>query len=386
MYDINALRENEFPLTASNLYFNTASISPIPKRTLKKVQWSANLLAEQPILHFQNDGVPMFEAFGEKFRKYINAEYTSEIVPITSTGSGLNAVAQSLDIKAGQNILFCDMEFPTNAYPWMSLERDGIEIRMVPHIDGGLELEQLAPLVDENTKLVAASAVQFFTGHRTDLKAIGEFCHEHNILFAVDAIQALGHRAFDVQALHIDILVSGGQKSMMAPPGVGMMYVRESVANAMTPRMIGCNSTQDWIFWLDYDLTPLAGASRFAAGTPNVPGMFAMVESLSLIDELGVEHIDQHTTALAATTIDMLEQFNFPIVTPRQSHGSIVTFCFDEDNGKTDAFSEHLSINQVSVAKHLSPQGVPHVRIAFHCYNEEIEITKLEGIIKDYVS
>src|SRR5690606_2795067 len=129
---------------------------------------------------------------------------------------------------------------------------------------------------DGRTRAVAASAIQFFSGHRTDLAAIGDFCRQRNILFIVDAIQAIGHMKFDVQAMGIDVLATGGMKSLLALPGVGFLYVREELAEQMRPRLIHGNSTVDYLHWLDYDTTPAPGAARFAAGTPNVIGIMSM--------------------------------------------------------------------------------------------------------------
>src|SRR5690606_31424514 len=108
------------------------------------------------------------EQLTQEIAAYINAQSAQEIVPVPSTSAGLSAIARSVEWQPGDNVLFCEIEFPSNAYPWLSLERMGVEVRQVPAVDGGLTLEALAPLVDERTRLVAASAIQFFTGHRTN--------------------------------------------------------------------------------------------------------------------------------------------------------------------------------------------------------------------------
>ena len=323
-------------------------------------------------------------AFGRELAAYLNATAPQEIVPIFNTGFGVNSIAQSLPLRAGDNIAFCEVEFPSNAYPWMSLERDGIEIRQVPAVNGGLTLDSLETRVDGRTKLVAASAVQFFTGHRTDLVAIGGFCRERGILFFVDAIQSIGHMKFDVQSMNIDMLASGGQKSIMAPPGIGFMYVRDEVVETLSPRMIGCDSTRNYEHWMNYDTTPLPGAARFKAGTPNISGMFGLLESLSLIKELGPENIDRHTAQLVDTSIEMLTRLGYEVITDRREHGPIVTFKTGMSEKETDALIEHLASKMVSVVKHLSSDGVPHLRLSFHCYNKEEEVHRFEAIIKDF--
>ncbi len=384
MYDLQHLRETEFPLSGDYLYFNHASIAPIPARARQKMRWSADRLAEQPTLHFQEDGMPLFEDFHRVFAGLINAPSQEDVVPITTTSTGLNMVAQALPLQAGENIVFCAEEFPSNAYPWMSLARDGIEARQVPAINGGLTLDALEPLVDDQTRVIAASAVQFFSGHRTDLQAIGDFCHARGIWLVVDAIQAAGHMPIDVQAMHIDVLATGGQKSLMAPPGIGFMYVRQALAEQMRPRFIGPNATRDWLFWLDYDLEPLPGAGRFMGGTPNVVGLFGLLQSIALLQELGLAHIDQHTTGLAAEAIERLARLGYAPITPREEHGPIATFKTGLDNEQSDALVAYLNAHKASVVKHLSPSGEPHLRLSFHCYNTRDEIDQFEAIIKDF--
>jgi selenocysteine lyase/cysteine desulfurase len=265
----------------------------------------------------------------------------------------------------------------------MSLERDGVEVRQVPASVGGLTLPALEPLVDERTRLIAASAIQFFSGHRTDLATIGAFCRERGILFVVDAIQAIGHMAFDVKAMNIDVLASGGQKSLMAVPGIGFMYIRAPICQTLKPRFVGGNATVDYMHWLDYDMTFLPGAQRFAIGTPNLPGIFSVCASLSLLRELGVDNIDRHTSRLAAQAIDVLSGRGYEVITSRQAHGPIVTFKSGLSHQATDALVEQLQQRRVTLVKHLDAAGTPHVRLSFHCYNTTEEIEQFMQILDE---
>src|SRR5450432_879714 len=217
--------------------------------------------------------MPRLTALYDGLRQLINAASIDEIVGLSSTSTALNIVAQSLPWQAGDNVVLVDGEFPSNVYPWMRLQdRQGVEVRLIPN-QPGMTLEALAPFVDARTRVVTASMVQFFSGHRTDLAAIGHFCREKGILFVVDGIQAVGHFPVDVQAMGIDIFASGGQKSLMGPPGIGFLYVRRDLADSMRPALIGANSVVDFMHWLKYDLTPLPGAARFALGTTNFGGV-----------------------------------------------------------------------------------------------------------------
>lgn len=378
MYDINALRQNEFPHSKNQIYFNHASISPLPERTRRKMGWAVDQLARNPSRFWQTEGMPLAESLKATLATLINATDPEEIVPVTTTSAGINALAQAIDWQPDDNIAFCEIEFPSNAYPWLSLNGPhGLEVRQVTAVDGGLTLSELKKKVDADTRLVAASAIQFFSGHRTDLMEIGRFCHERDILFVVDAIQAIGHMPIDVQAMHIDVLVSGGQKSILAPPGIGFMYVRRELAETLHPRAIGPNATVDFLHWLNYDLTPLPAAQRFNSGTPNLVGLFGLHESAGLLQTLGIAHIDHHTRQLAAAACEQLTAQGYELVTPYkdgQAPGPIVTFRSPLDNEATDALVAHLAAQEAIVVKHLDPSGNPYIRLSFHAYNTLAEV------------
>jgi cysteine desulfurase / selenocysteine lyase len=386
MYDINALRQNEFPHSQNQIYFNHAAISPLPQRTRRKMNWAVDQLADNPSRFWVEEGMPMTESLKASLASLINAADPEEIVPITTTSAGINALAQSINWDLQEdNMTFCEVEFPSNAYPWLNLGvRHGLEVRQVTAVDGGLTLDKLKEKVDWDTKLVAASAIQFFSGHRTDLLEIGRFCHERGILFVVDAIQAIGHMPIDVQAMHIDALVTGGQKSILGPPGIGFMYVRRSLAETLRPRFIGANATVDFLHWLSYDLTPLPAAQRFNSGTPNLVGMFGLHESVALLQELGIPNIDQHTRHLATSAIEQLQALDYKAVTSTaagQAPGPIVTFRSPVDNKASDALVARLAEQNVTVVKHLDPPGNPHIRLSFHAYNTLDEVARFMNML-----
>lgn len=374
MYDLDSLRQNEFPLMAERVYLNNANAAPLPLRTRNKMHWSVDRLSEQPSLHLSHEGLQMYGGFVTALAQFINAETPYEIAVTTSCAAAINLIAQSLVLEPGDSIAFCDLEYPANAYPWMSLERDGIVIKQVPSTNGGLTLDALEAAVDERTRVVAASTVQFFSGHRTDLAAIGRFCRERGVIFVVDAIQSIGHIPIDVQQMQIDVLVTGGQKSLLAAPGVGFMYVRDAVCDALRPRLISAISVHNWSFYLDYDLTPEKGAMRFVMGTPPLSGMFGLLESVGLINELTREAINWHTTRLISYALDRAETLGYELVTPRGRHGPIATFKSGLDDARTDALLAALEEQKITIGKHLDKQGVPHLRLSVHCFNDQDDI------------
>ena len=370
MYDVDQLRADEFPISENAIYFNHASTAPLPRRTQQKITWSIQRLAEDPSRHFIHEAGPLRADFNERLAEYLGAATPSEIVAMFNTATCANAIASALILERGDNLIFCNVEFPSNAYPWMVLERDGVESRVIEADNGGLTLAALEKAVDDRTRFVAVSAIQFFTGHRTDLEAIGSFCRERGIIFYVDATQAIGHMPINVERMKIDILGTGGQKSLMCPPGVGFMYVRLEVAAEIVPRNVSAVSYEDWLHWTNYSMTPLPGAERFSPGTENIPGMWGVLESIGLFTELTLEAIDAHTCQLTDFAIEEISKLGYRVITPRDAHGPIVTFASGMSMDETNALIAYLAERNVSVVRHLSADGEPHVRLSFHCYNK----------------
>jgi selenocysteine lyase/cysteine desulfurase len=187
----------------------------------------------------------------------------------------------------------------------------------------------------------------------------------------------------DVQAMYIDALACGGQKSLLAMPGQGFLYVRQEVAEQMQPRFIGSNATMDFLHWLKYDLTPALAAQRFNAGTANIPGIIAVVESLGLLQELGVDKIDAHTRELSDCMTAVLTNLDYHVISPQPAQGPIVTFAVDMSSEGADALVARLAARQVYVVKHLDRDGRAYLRASFHCYNTVAEVEKFGEILQE---
>ncbi|MBI5929282.1 MAG: aminotransferase class V-fold PLP-dependent enzyme [Chloroflexi bacterium] len=387
VYDISALRHNEFPLSETVTYLNHAGISPLPQRSKRTTQAAIESMAHNASKFFGAEGIPMLERFHHELKTYINAEHAGDICPVQSNSLAFNLIANAIDWHPGDNIIFCDVEFPANTYPWMALERQGVTCKVVPAQQGTLTVEALDAVVDQHTRLVAVSSLQFFTGGRANLTALGAYCRERGILFSVDAIQSIGHMPIDVQAMNIDILACGGQKSLMALTGIGFLYVRPDLAEQMHPALVAANSVEGWEHWLKYDMTLRQGALRFMTGTFNVPGIFAVVSSLALINELGVTNIDTHTTALASHFMDELDKRGHEIVTPRNPdlHGPIVTFRAAETSEATDQIVKYLAEHDIPTVKHLDAQGQAFLRLSLHCYNNKQDSERFFDIFSSAV-
>jgi selenocysteine lyase/cysteine desulfurase len=306
----------------------------------------------------------------EVLAQLVNAT-PQEIAFAQNTSEGLNIVANAVPLQPGDNVVFCDMEFPSNVYPWMNLERRGIEARCIPHDSGGLTVQALDAHADAQTRVVAVSSVEFLTGFRSDLLALGAWCREHGAYFVVDGIQSLGVLPMDVQAYHIDFLSCGGPKWLMGPAGQGFMYVRRDRLDDLRPPFAGCISVAGWEAWRDYNLTFLPDASRFELGCGNLVGQIGLLAAVRFLLDVGIEAVERWTLHLTDLLIQDLMQRGYDIASNLgpEHRSAIISFRVP---GELDQAYEELIAADIVISKREDL-----IRVSPHCYNTEKEVLRV---------
>jgi selenocysteine lyase/cysteine desulfurase len=169
-----------------------------------------------------------------------------EVAFIKNTSEGIATVAGGIEWRAGDRVVTTGVEYPSNMYPWMDLARRvGIELVTVAETaneDGSraVALEALLKAAEHpKTRMVTLSHVEYASGQRHDLGAIGRFCRERGILFCVDAIQSMGVLPVDVKGMGIDYLAADGHKWLLGPEGAGVFYCRKELLERTRPLSIG---------------------------------------------------------------------------------------------------------------------------------------------------
>ncbi|HET6569645.1 MAG TPA: aminotransferase class V-fold PLP-dependent enzyme, partial [Rhodothermales bacterium] len=219
-------------------------------------------------------------------------------------------------------------EFPANVYPFLNLRRKGVEIDFIPHRESTLSLEDVERALTPQTRLLSLSWVQFLSGFRTDLKAVGRLCRERGVIFCIDAIQGLGALRIDVQACGIDFLACGAQKWLMATQGIGFLYLSARLQERLAPAAAGwLHGPVDWDNFFDYELAFHPDASRFRLGTLNDVGIAALHAALGVYREAGPEWCERQVLARVAELARGLEGLGLERYgTPDPAHASgIVT-------------------------------------------------------------
>jgi selenocysteine lyase/cysteine desulfurase len=261
-------------------------------------------------------------------KSLLNAESADEIALLKNTSEGLSLIAYGLDWQGGDNIVSTSQEFPSNRIVWESLKEKGVELRLAD-VSGDNPEDAMLALCDERTRLLTVSSVQYGTGLRMHLKTLGEYCRQQNILFCVDAIQSLGALQFDVRDCHVDFVVADGHKWMLGPEGLAVFYSRPEIREQLSLLQYGWHMVKhagdfDRIEWEATET-----ARRFEAGSPNMLCIQALDASLSLFEDVGMEHVEAAVLANSTQLIDWVQdQEELELITPAQAgrHAGIVTF------------------------------------------------------------
>ena len=294
-----------------------------------------------------------------------------EIAFLKNTTDGIIAVAEGLDWRTGDNVVLASCEFPANVYPWKNLASKGVEIHWVDEADGRLSLEAYGAAIDDRTRVVSASAVQFHSGFRNDLAGLSKICKQHGALFVVDGIQSVGALPMDVEAQGIDFLAADGHKWMLGPEGCALFYCSTNVLESIRVASLGWASVSDADFF-DYDTILHGDARRFETGTLNTIGIAGLKVAAELLLEVGIEQVSERILHLTDSLCDGLSDLDFNILTPRSpgEKSGIVTFT---RKGWDLGSMEKLLIDRRIIAT--TRNGC--VRLSPHFYNSDEEIDEV---------
>ncbi len=323
--------------------------------------------------------------------RLINAD-PARVALVESTSHGLNIVANALPMRAGDKVLIADTEFLQVAIPWqVRAKRDGIEIVPVPtHDEGVVTPDDFVRAMDSRTKVVCVSSVQWNTGWRIDVGALGEVCRARGLYLIVDAIQELGVCPIDVAATPVDALVSGGHKWLNAPFGCGLLYLGPRIVDELEPSGYGYLAvTEPAGGWDEYFRTPsispyaertfVRGAKRFEiGGTSNYPGAIGLGASIRQINQIGPRAVLAHVLRLTDRLHDGLPRAGARVISRREpvpARSGITTFTCG-DPARDRAVVDRLLARRIFVSIRYT-SGVGGIRVSTHFFNNEDDVDRL---------
>lgn len=297
-----------------------------------------------------------------------------QIAFMRNTSDGFSTVANGLRWQTGDNIVSFEREFPANFYAWrMARDRFGVELRLCPERDGRIDLDEFIALIDERTKLVSISAVQFNSGFRADLERIGEAARKVDALFAVDIIQGFGACEFDLPAQGVDIASGASHKWLFSPEGCGMLYLSDRARERVAPTLVGWISVETPWDFDDREQAFKSTALAWESGTGGSSLFYGLEQSLKLLQETGLKRIESYLTELSDYLCELVAGKKYEIVSSRARGEKSQIVCIKSQNGLTsNEIAKRLEEQNIIV----SPRG-DRLRIAPHFFNNTADIEKL---------
>lgn len=247
------------------------------------------------------------EAAREVVRQFINARSTAEIIFTRGTTESINLVASSFGeafLREGDEVIVSTMEHHSNIVPWQLLrDRKGIVIKVIPITDEGcLDMEAYKNLFTERTKLVSVAHVSNVLGTINLVKELARIAREHGAKILVDGAQSTPHFAVDVQDMDCDFFVFSGHK-VYASTGIGVLYGKEAILNAMPPYHGGGEMIARVTFEkTTYERLPF----KFEAGTPDYVGTHALATALNYVSAIGMDKISAHEREITRYAMEQM--------------------------------------------------------------------------------
>jgi len=368
---------SHFPILDRWDFFNHAAVAPLPRVAADALR---NYAAQMESAAYLDAGhYRSLEALRASAAALMNAT-PQEIAFVKNTAEGICTVANGLEWRRGQRIITAGVEYPANIYPWMDIAaRHGVELVMVPEETGAdgrrrVPLERLlAEAEHPDTRLVALSHVEFASGQRNDLAAVGALCRSRGRLFCVDAIQSLGAVPVDVRTMNIDFLSADGHKWLLAPEGAGLFYCRHELMPMLRPLSVGATSVINAGDYGNYDFTLKSDAARYECGALNVPGLLALKASIELLLAVGIEAVAARLRALTGALEAGLIEKGYRIVSPRgeAEWSGIVSF--------TSTKHDHKDLVRMLRREHRTEIALREgrLRCSPHFYNTPEQIARL---------
>ncbi|HJQ67123.1 MAG TPA: aminotransferase class V-fold PLP-dependent enzyme [Gemmatimonadales bacterium] len=293
----------EFPIFRDRIYLNTCSLGPLGDRARRKVAGFLDVWQTRGAAAWYD---VWWEALAELRTRYGNviAARASQIALAPSVSVAVGTVASALDYQQRPKVVVTALDFPTVLYQWLAKRPSGIEVVVVESPDGvSVPVEAIARAVDDRTALVATSHVYFTTGAIQDIAAVARVAHARGARCLIDAYQSVGQVPVDAPATGVDFLVAGGLKWLLGGTGIVFCYVREGLAQDLTPSVAGWFGHRDQFAFDPRALEFHDDARRFELGTPALAAIYTQLGGLEYIEEIGVPAIRRVTADLTEDLI-----------------------------------------------------------------------------------
>jgi cysteine desulfurase/selenocysteine lyase len=338
MLDVQAVRR-DFPILERTVrgrplvYLDNAATSQKPLAVIEAVARyyrESNANIHRGIHALGDEATEAYETARAKVARFIGAPSPRGVVFVRNTTEGINLVAYAWGrkhVRAGDEIILTEMEHHSNLIPWQLLANEvGARLTFVPLApDGTFAPEALERLLTERTRIVALPHMSNVLGTINPVRAVADLAHAAGALVLVDGAQSVPHLPIDVQELGCDFLAFSGHK-MCAPTGIGVLWGREHLLEAMDPFMGGGSMILE-VHWDHATWNEIP--HKFEAGTPNIAGAVGLGAAVDYLERLGMPAVRKHEVEITAYALTALGDVgDVTIYGPHdvQRRGGVVSF------------------------------------------------------------
>ena len=331
-----------------------------------------------------------FESSRQRVADFINAHFSKEIIFTRNTTESINLVAYTwgrANLREGDVVILTEMEHHSNLVPWQILSAErGIHLEFIPITpDGLLDLEEYRKLLEKMPRLVAFTHMSNVLGTINPAKEITRMAHQAGAITLVDGAQSVPHFHVDVQDLNVDFMAFSAHK-MCGPTGIGVLYGKADLLNAMPPFMGGGEMIKRVLL---RSFIPNELPHKFEAGTPAIAESVGLHAAIDYLEQVGMDHVANHEQEIITYALERLEEIpGVKVLGPEAKYkGGVAAFTFDGVHPHDVAQILDQSGIAVRAGHHCAmplheKYNIPATtRASFYLYNTKEEVDRLvEGI------
>lgn len=397
-YPIEQIRA-DFPILAKSfkgkklIYLDSTASAMKPRQVIdeeSRVYEEEYANIHRGVYYLSAKATERYEESRKTVQKFLGAKHAREIIFTRNTTESINLVASSYGrkfLKEGDEILITGLEHHSNIVPWQFLvEEKGVVLKVVPvEEDGSISIAKYAELLSPRTKIVAAAHISNVLGTILPVAEMIRLAHEVGAKVLLDGAQAVMHQAVDVQALDVDFYAFSGHK-LYGPTGIGVLYGKEELLNAMPPYQGG----GDMIASVSFEKTTYAPLpAKFEAGTPAIAQAAGLAAAVDYVTSIGLDRIKAYEDELLAyATIRLNQLEGLRIIGTTAKKASVVSFVLDYAHPHDIAQIFDSAGVCIRAGHHCAQPLMTHFKVpataraSFGMYNTKAEIDALVDAVR----
>jgi cysteine desulfurase / selenocysteine lyase len=360
-------RTEDFAAFDGHVWLNCAHQGPLPVRAARAaedaISWKS---VPHRLTPERFGGVP--DRLRRTLSRLIGGQ-PEDIVLGNSASYGLHLVANGLRWRAGDEVLVMGSDFPSDILPWLRLESQGVTVRRLRPTGQVLEPDEIAAEIRTATRVLCLTWVHSFSGWTIDLHAIGALCRDHNIVFVLNASQAIGARPLDVSTTPVDAVVSVGFKWLCGPYGTGFCWLRPGLRSQLVSGKaywLSMLTADDLARPLDVQYTPSSSSRAFDVfGTANFFNFVPWTAAIEYLSEYGIARVAEYDQSLVGRLLERIDRARYTIVSPLEGpRRSTLVVVTHREASRNEAAYAALKQANIHVAMRAGS-----LRLAPHLYN-----------------